>query len=995
TRADAVIWAEVKLNDGRAVPNNTVSVGVFDDRGFGTGASVVNGTFTVTVPPRTYRILVVSNDPSLSPPRIDPVTVVAGDETRVPNIVMLRRTARVVGRLTIGTDVAASGVPVDAIQSAEFGGGFASTTSRSDGTFELTVSGPDPASGLPTARWLVRPRPAEATGLVFSGLGRVIDIANDGSATANFELATVPATIEGTVRLGNRVLTDLSAGVLACVANTAGTDCQPNQPVGSGAVENGRFSVRVQPGTYLLSLLLPPGSRFLMTGTIAGTRFVTPTVTVAAAGTARPTILVVERENRVTGRIQLVGATLATTETLEALVTASDGRGGLAQVRTDTRGNYTFTLNPGTWQLDARPLADAQGRVRFILVPGTYSVTVVGALTAVPAASSPSFERAGVTIVGRVLDADGGAVSGAWVYAQQSAGDVFVFAAGVNSDGRGFYTMTVRADLAYRISAATGLARVRGQVPDVLSITAAQAVANTTLTNRNIQFQRGTFILSGSITREGGGAVGGVVRAFSAAGGSLSAQTTAGGLYSLTVSSGDWVVEAIAELTPFTGATTRTVWSSLVPGTTTLGETLLTISANTSQDFTLRDTGRPVPPGRVLVLDATRTQVVTLEDASEIIIPAGALPIAASCRDVGNRNVTLSITPRSDLPKQTGLRMVGFGYDMIARDCVGPITQKFTQPVSLRFRTTVSGSAQSIAPALFSSNSNAWQVLGTSADETYVIGNFVLSGGTAPLNDSDYRVADITSLHFTEFAILATGGAAASAPVVAAAPVTAAPVAAAPSVGVGAAPGGTVGGGFGAAPSVGLVGAPAGVPVVETLVIPGAVVGVPTVNPALGGTLVSVPAQPGAVAVVNTPPAYPLPATVIAPARDVPVFVRLQPEPLAALPQPLAQGVVPVAVLSVDVIRGDTRQVLREHPQPLTIVARVVPAVLAAAQGNPALLAIVRFDPARNQYMRLPTRYVVQDGVPLLAAETTRTSAFAVVALPQRLAATPVDEPTP
>ncbi|MBI3967905.1 MAG: Ig-like domain repeat protein [Chloroflexi bacterium] len=267
----------------------------------------------------------------------------------------------------------------------------------------------------------------------------------------------------------------------------------------------------------------------------------------------------------------------------------------------------------------------------------------------------------------------------------------------------------------------------------------------------------------------------------------------------------------------------------------------------------------------------------------------------------------------------------------------------------------------------------------TANDQTSVENQIGPSGGECKINEGADLV--VWTMHFTEFSILGSGGGASV-----------------PSAGGGGGGGGSGGGGAPpisseGAPPTPLARPPAGVPTVETLPVTTAVAGIPAVNAAAGGLLRTIPARPGAVAVLTTAPSSPAYLTMIVPARDVPVIARVQPQSASGLSIAPGAGAEPSRVFTVELFDGQSGRRISKHPTPVTIVVKISAELLTQVGNDPNRLAFIRYDEATGQYVRLPSTY--DPATQTLRTETLQTSPFSVVRLPVELADVVVTRPLP
>ncbi|MBI3968294.1 MAG: hypothetical protein HY329_21870 [Chloroflexi bacterium] len=164
-------------------------------------------------------------------------------------------------------------------------------------------------------------------------------------------------------------------------------------------------------------------------------------------------------------------------------------------------------------------------------------------------------------------------------------------------------------------------------------------------------------------------------------------------------------------------------------------------------------------------------------------------------------------------------------------------------------------------------------------------------------------------------------------------------------------------------------------------------------DPSRGGIWRILPAGNGAAAVLTTSSSALAYVTAIVPTRDVPVAVRLQPQPVTAVGAATRAGAEPIRVFSLDLFQQQACLPLATHSGPATIVVQITREELDQVGGDPRRLAITHYDAATSQHFRLPTQFDLPGLT--LRTETTRTGLFAVMQLPEELAPIVVERPLP
>ncbi|MBI3967463.1 MAG: hypothetical protein HY329_17650, partial [Chloroflexi bacterium] len=181
-----------------------------------------------------------------------------------------------------------------------------------------------------------------------------------------------------------------------------------------------------------------------------------------------------------------------------------------------------------------------------------------------------------------------------------------------------------------------------------------------------------------------------------------------------------------------------------------------------------------------------------------------------------------------------------------------------------------------------------------------------------------------------------------------------------------------------------LVSAPTGTATVSTQPVGTLPQGIPAATEATGGTLVQVSAAAsGGYGQVTTQRGSATYVTALVPARNVPLYVRLQPLGASSLSVQPGAGTTVSRVFSLDVY-GSNGALLGRHDAPVMIAIQVPTEALSAVNNDARRLAVVRYDAATGLWFRLPTSF--NSTTRVAQAESVLTSTFALVVLPPELA---------
>ncbi|MCL5962710.1 MAG: hypothetical protein M1358_25935, partial [Chloroflexi bacterium] len=633
TDASSRIQGRLLKPDGN--PPTEAGIGFHSGAGFGSGGPVErDGSFSVSLPAGTYYLDVWLRDSTLIAPRLDAIVLGDGDVRNLGTITLGSKTSRITGAVVDSNGRGISGVEVGAWTRRTDGpeegpgGGWANTTSITDGVFSLYV-----ISGT----WEVASQPAPGSRYVQSGPPTRVFVASDDTTVSDVDIVVTAADAEISGSVVDENGTPLSDLYGFASAHTSGSMIGPGPGYGA-PINGGTFTIRLPSGTYDIEGGTPPGSEYNIgrrsTVVISETTNITLTATRARAGIA--------------GALLGSGGTPLTG--LRANVFAGGPQGmSFTQVDGDT-GMYSMRVVSGTWFVacsntpSSGYTLDLSGDNRIEARDGlttTFDFTVTSASS---------------KIWGVVTDPDGTPVGGAWVEVRRSGDegrDKPPF--GTDTDSSGVYTATLPSG---NFNLSAFLPPDRGFLPPTVM---TATINNGEVARRDLQFRRPGATLSGSVTLGGAPVSAGFVRAYSAGGARAYSDVASSGTYSLPVTTDDiWHIQAVRE------------YSSVLYQSPVYD--LVITSTSKIQDLAL-SSGTTLPDSTSVSFDASTMRVINLADGTEIRIPAGALAVSGT--------VTVRAVPKGTVAMDGAARPIGLAYDLAALDSSGATISSFRQNVAI------------------------------------------------------------------------------------------------------------------------------------------------------------------------------------------------------------------------------------------------------------------------------------------------------------------------
>lgn len=695
--ASATVSGKIMKADGTAFGENQVFVRVANTTGFGNGGRVnAQGEFVIPVAPGTYRLFAESADAGWLPPRSIAETqiVVGTDSVSVGTITFVHTNSGITGRVVDGSGNTMSAMPVDAWRKDS--PDRVRSITDANGVYTLAV--------VP-GKWMIQPVPAPDASVGFAGMPLFAE-AVDGKtvSAADLVLSVADSTIEG------KILDAAGAPLTTLRGDVGAMGTGDTKTSGRGQITDGRFTIKVTRGKYVVSAFFPPGSGYAVVSSV--------TADTTAGGSTTVVLRVTATNATITGQFLLDGQPFTTSPTT---VFADAGPGRFEVARADSTGTFTMNVVAGNWFV--RGVVDGEGNGYFVKHDPTTSKVVV--TEAGTTTYNFTVVSAGATVSGKVIDDAGVALAGVRVFVSDKAeagktgqGQL----ANTNTDNNGAYTLRVPAGT-YRIFAAG--ARDRNIVPPPPS---EIIVVSGKTTEANMQFRALRASITGFVTRDGVAQGGSFVHAHPAAGGpGISKTADATGVYTLPVGGGStWIIQAGTEVA---SATSVTAYKSAPVRVTTPA------TGSVVQNLTLV-TALEVPAAKSFAFDVSQQQTFTLSDGTTIVVPAGAAGTSG--------NATLRVTPKTQVEGTADEKPLGIAYDLTMVDESGTTISTFTSPVQIIFtydpeKLPAGLTVMNLVPSYWDTVSNSWK-----AAENIVV------------NSANFTIT-ISVTHFTDYGILADG----------------------------------------------------------------------------------------------------------------------------------------------------------------------------------------------------------------------------------------------
>lgn len=703
------VSGKVVKPDGAVLSNNG-SVNAYSKNGKGSYSQIgADGTFSFKIPAGTYDLRIYTWDDNFGSPSAVTFTVVENQVYNAGTITLLAKNEKIKGTVkdTNGTALANQNINAWRMD----GDGWANARSGTDGNYELKVfPGTWMVSMYLDSGMMSGGYSTTTTNYVYNEPPKKIEVAtNETKTNVNFAVKIADATISGTVvDSSNNVLSTLYG--YAYISTEATDKGYGLMGMGMGApVTNGQFTLKVPAGTYSVGVNLPPGADYTASSTAS--------VTIVSGETKTASVTALANNATIEGYLKDTAGDVKTG--IRAWINADNGNMAYQYTNVDTvTGKYSLKVSPGDWRIgywvDSR-----DGYLNRSL--GDNKVTAVAEQTVT---KDLLLQITDSTISGKVTGPNG-SLSWVWVSVdtrsgQKAADDMmtYMYNLGTSTNADGTYTIKVPAGT-YYVKAYRPLDD--GYInPDEVKVVVDAATPATV----NLTFTIPDATITGTTTDSSGAAVNDtLVWAYSDEGAYTQTTSSATGSYTLQVTKDDeWHVGAVKE----TGATYKKSNEVVVdvPDTT----------ATTTQNLQLTTTGT-MPEAVVATFSASNSKTINLDDGTVINVPAGALATSG--------NVTVTATPKAEVPAQDGSVPISIGYDITATDSNGAeITTTFnsnvivTLPYTDAQLTATHLNEDDLVPNYWDDTTSTWKQMD----------NVVLN--------PDANTISFTTNHFTDFGLL-------------------------------------------------------------------------------------------------------------------------------------------------------------------------------------------------------------------------------------------------
>lgn len=683
-----------------------VSVSVWSQGGGGNWSQVnSSGYFEMKLPAGTFNVNIYSSNTTYAAPDLTTVTLAENEVLDLGTIKFSTKNEHIKGKITDSNGNPLQNQYVSTWK--PLGSGWAWGQTDANGNYNLLVS---------PGAWMVSAYPSWSgnnngtTYIATQDPQKVVLTANETKENINFQFAIADATIKGTVQKSDgTVIDDLYAWAFARDANETNGSGNWYSNLG-GSVSAGSFEIKVPAGTWSLGVWLPWGSDYSASSE-------TP-VTIGSGETVDDAVItVLPNDATITG--SMVDSSGNVITDVWGSVFAQNGAGGY-QWANITDGTYSMKVAAGTWRVGFW-VDWTSGYLNQ--PPENNKVTIASEETKT---FDLLLQKADSTISGTVLDPDGNPLANAWVNADTKFGSHksndmdywWGWNQGKISDKNGKFSIQVPAG-EYYVTAT--LPPDMGYINPEATKVIVDAENSADLT---LQFKVADGQISGTVTLNSQ-ANAAFVWGWSEKGG-YSEYYSNDGSYVLPVTKNDvWHLGAVYE-------TTNAYYKS--------NEYLVEVgeSGTATQDIVLNSSSISMPAAVTATFSSANAKTIKLDDGTTISIPANSL--SATTVDV-----TVTATPKAQVPTQASAKPIGLAYDFEARYASGAnsgqLITSFAGDVSITIPYThaqleaLGITEDDIAPMYYDEASGTWKNV-----ENVVV-------------DKDNDTITFTAKHFTSFAI--------------------------------------------------------------------------------------------------------------------------------------------------------------------------------------------------------------------------------------------------
>jgi protocatechuate 3,4-dioxygenase beta subunit len=721
--ASARIMGQVIGPNGESLRQGGGCIDIRDDSGKGNGVPMDNGGgFTVSVSPGTYNIWVGVDRqtyPYWSSPQLNPVKVEDGQTVNLGTIQLVAKNSGIQGSVTRSSDGAAiSGVRVNAWQR---NGGWADTTTDDQGNYRLS---------LIAGTWDVVAEPQYNSDYVSGQPPRTIVVPDGNIITGiNFQLQQA----SGSIVLS---LLDDQGDLLTSITNGWAYARQGEtsmQPVAGSPISNGRATIKLPAGTYLVGVCMPPNSGYTMPGEQTET---------VAQSQVDVNIALLTNNSAITGGFFTDAGKTQPATSIQGEVFAMQKNGGVWQSTQidSTNGTYLLRVAPGEWNIGYNIRTSG-----YINNPPPDSTVTVGS------GETETYDfvlvGADATIQGTILDPNGNPLTHAWVWAH-SEGDGTPGSRIDNGsqaqEPSGTFSISVPSGRQYEVGS---------NAPDDWGYIQPDFVRVTPTTGQTVtvtlRYKQSNASISGNVYYKDANDNNVAceyawINAWSNNGQHSGTGADENGDFQINVAQGTtWHLEAF-----YHPMESQEFYRSQ-------SQVNVTVNASTKiANIEVTQGDRELPPPISATFDPNVGWTNTLEDGTRVEIPAGAIP--------ADGNVCISFSPMVDeLQSTANDKPVGWGYaiSLTEQSTGSHITDNFNTNVLITFSYRDQDLADAnlteddISPAYYSTTTNSWtKVESFTVDKdantvTVQVNHFstwALTGGRGAESEDEPQTVDLT-----------------------------------------------------------------------------------------------------------------------------------------------------------------------------------------------------------------------------------------------------------
>ena len=723
-KANSTVKGTILNPDGSPARNVHVNASKMDGPGNG-GPTDHDGKFQFKVISGKYFLGIHSDNQRLSAPELK-FDIKDGETKNLGSIKLIKKNSVIKGKITNANGVGIPNMRIHAWSPDSPGGGNEAET-NGEGSYTMYVK---------NGYFEVMPSMGHDNMYIYNGPPKNVNIGKNETKTGvNFKMTKTNARIQGDVveEGSGKKITDLHGHVEAMSFNGPG---------GGGRMENGSFNINVVAGKYQLTAWLPPDM---------GYSPIPKEVTAIADKTVTQNLILGKDNATIRGMVvnASTGKPITDLGNSRAEIFFHNENHSFKHAFVQPDGSYSVSLRAGKWFMGTwiDPESGYMNQEFHEPIQVGADKTVVKTI---------KLQKANSEITGKVLDDKGNPMAHAWIWADNhmfmegKAKGPFdggnVISTHTETDEDGNFSIPI---VAGKFEVGAGVKPELGLMnPDIQEVD----VSPDSPANITFQFSKPDGYVTGKVTHENGDPLSGFgfVWAWSEKG-KHSGTPVMNGEYSLPLTKNDtWHVGADTDDGEF--------FYHSEDISLTVGD-----DVNQTLDIVLQK-GFNIPPPTSTSFDPSQTTTITLEDGTTINIPANAMSSSSSIASMrmtaaeggdspssSGGNVTVTATPKGGMYHQKNdAPMTGMGYNLEAFDADKQSITSFNSDVTIIMPYTDE------------------QLEEAGVDEENLIGKYwdETSGAwKKPDNvvvDTEANEITLRTRHFSDYAIVITGGAVAS-----------------------------------------------------------------------------------------------------------------------------------------------------------------------------------------------------------------------------------------